>query len=81
MYLANLAYLGARQLIAVQKWKSNGIYERELRARARTTAHITAFRAANRIYEWVWYGLHEVTPELIESFEHNMQAIRQHGTA
>jgi hypothetical protein len=76
MYLANVAYLGSRQLIAVQKSKSNGIYERELRVRTRASALTAAFAAANRSYERVWYGLHDVTPDLIAGFEHNVEIIR-----
>jgi hypothetical protein len=79
MYLSNLAYLAARQLIAIAESKSNGIYERELRLRARADAISTAFAMANRGFERAWYGLHEVTPESIEAFEHHIQAIRQHA--
>jgi Domain of unknown function (DUF4129) len=77
MYLANLAYLGARQLISIQQSKSNGIYERELKARVRVGVLAAAFAAANRIYERVWYGFHEVTPDLVEDFERTMEVIRR----
>lgn len=81
MYLSNLAYLGARQLISVQKSKTNGIYERELFFRARDEALAASFSDTNRIYEWTWYGLHEATPELAEQFENGSQVLRRYAGA
>jgi hypothetical protein len=68
-------------LISVQKSKTNGIYERELFLRARDHALAAMFSGTNRIYEWTWYGLHEVTSELIEEFENDVQAIRRYAEA
>ncbi|MGH9656514.1 MAG: DUF4129 domain-containing protein [Bryobacteraceae bacterium] len=79
MYLSNLAYLGARQLIAVQKSKTNGVYERELFLRAREGALMASFSSANRIYERAWYGFHEVTAESIEQFENGVQVIHRYA--
>ena len=76
MYLSNLAYLGAEQLIGIAKAKSNAIYEKELRARCRAASVCDAFSRANRNYERAWYGMHEVTPELTNSFEREVWAVR-----
>ncbi|HEX7359160.1 MAG TPA: hypothetical protein VF283_01585 [Bryobacteraceae bacterium] len=79
MYLSNLAYLGARQLISVQKSKTNGIYERELFLRTRERSLTAPFSSTNRIYERAWYGFHEVTAECIEQFENGVQVIHRYA--
>lgn len=79
LYLSNLAYLGAQHLIGIQRSKSNGIYERELRSRCRSDSVVRSFAHANRAYERVWYGSYEVTPELHLEFERNGRLVRGHA--
>ena len=79
MYLANLASLGQRQLIAVTRFKSNRLYERELQIRSRGSELCDAFASSNRDYERAWFGLHEVTSEQIQKFEEQSQAIHNYG--
>lgn len=79
MYLANLSYLGSQELLGITKFKSNAIYERELRLRCRTDAVCTAFVRSNRDYERVWYGQHAVTSELQERFEQEVSNIRSYA--
>ena len=81
MYLSSLASLGQRQLIAVTRWKSNRLYERELQIRSRAGELREAFASSNRDYERAWFGLHEVTNEQIQRFEERLQAIRAYGTS
>lgn len=76
MYLANLAYLGAQQMITIGRSKTNGIYERELRSRCRIVSVREAFTRTNREYERVWYGTHAATPEMHASFELDVRAVR-----
>lgn len=76
LYLSNLAYLGAHQFLGVSKSKSNAIYERELGLRCRVEEVCRAFARANRNYERVWYGMHDVTPELWQLFEQEISAVR-----
>jgi hypothetical protein len=81
MYLSNLSYLGSQQFIQIARSKSNSIYERELRLRPRGTQVFAPFAQANRSFERAWYGFHEVTPEFVEVFQQDVEAIRQHVKA
>lgn len=68
-YLANLAWLGRRQWIAIHPGKTNREYEGDLRRRARGFAEARGVFAENlAAFERSWYGLHEVAPEDVESF-------------
>ncbi|MDQ3623852.1 MAG: DUF4129 domain-containing protein, partial [Verrucomicrobiota bacterium] len=76
-FLAGLAHLGKRDLISIARYKSNLEYERELRRRARARGELTAAFDQNRaVFERAWYGRHAVTPEILESFNHNLEKIR-----
>jgi hypothetical protein len=77
MYLASLAYLGGRSLIAIDRTKSNRDYERELRRRARAKPEILpAFSDTIGVYERSWYGMYEVSRELVARIEMNFSATR-----
>ncbi len=77
LYLASLAHLADRQMISIAKFKSNRDYELELRRRARSLADLqTAFSQNVGIFDRVWYGMHEVTNESLESFQSNFERIR-----
>jgi hypothetical protein len=77
LFLAALAHLGSRELIAIARHKSNRDYERELHRRARTRDELLAAFAENRaLFEGAWYGLHEVTREVIDRFSANVERIR-----
>jgi hypothetical protein len=79
LYLSNLSYLGSQQFIQIARSKSNSIYERELRLRPRSSELSAPFAQANRSFERAWYGFHEVTPEFVDVFQQNVEAIRQHA--
>ncbi len=79
LYLSNLAYLGAQRFIQIARSKSNSIYEREVRQRPLGSTLAPPFCHANRNFERVWYGFDTVTPEFIETFEQDVEAIRQHA--
>jgi hypothetical protein len=81
MYLSNLSYLGAQEFIRIARAKSNSIYERELRLRPRGSEVSGPFAHSNRNFERAWYGFHEVTPEFVDRFEQDVEAIRQHAKA
>lgn len=77
LYLASLAHLSQRELIAIARFKSNREYERELRRRARTRADlIEAFSQNVTTFESAWYGMHEVTREILDGFTANCERIR-----
>ena len=76
-YLASLAHLGRRELISIARYKSNLDYERELRRRARSREELLrAFDANLDAFERAWYGLHEVTRDILTAFNTNLERIR-----
>ncbi len=76
LFLATLAHLGERQLIAVSRSKSNGDYRRELSFRARgRTGLQAAFDQSVNVFDWAWYGWHAVTKEILDRFLTNHQTI------
>lgn len=77
LYLASLAQLGEHELLVITKAKSNREYERELRRRAHgQDALVQAFGANVVAFEAAWYGLHDVTPEHLARFHHNLDILR-----
>lgn len=69
LYLANLAWLGRREFLAIDAGKTNREYELELRRRARAFPDARSVFAQNvAAFERAWYGLHEVSPEDIATF-------------
>jgi hypothetical protein len=84
-YLANLAWLGRREWIAIHAGKTNREYERDLRRRARELTEPRGLFSQNlAAFERAWYGLHEVTAEDVAMFrERNgrMKALLPHQEA
>jgi hypothetical protein len=77
-WLAGLAHLGQRNLIAIARYKSNRDYERELRRRARDRGLLLdAFDDNLLSFERAWYGNHQVTLSQFEHFEGNLTRIRE----
>jgi hypothetical protein len=76
-YLAGLAHLAAREMIAIALFKSNREYETELIRRARALPEVqTAFSQNVAIFDRVWYGLHEVTQDGLKEFQSNLERIQ-----
>ena len=76
-YLASLAHLAERNLIALAKFKSNRDYERELERRSHALPELTATFSDNvSTFDRVWYGLHDVTADLLEHFRVNVERIK-----
>ena len=76
-YLASLASLADRNLITLAKFKSNLDYQRELDRRAHALPVVTgAFGENLSVFERVWYGLHEVTPEMLREFAVRVDKVR-----
>lgn len=77
LFFANLAYLGGRSLIAIDRGKSNADYTRELRRRARSKPEILpVFRDTVGVFERSWYGMHDVDPALVARVEANLERTR-----
>ncbi len=82
LYLANLAWLGRREWIAIHPGKTNREYESEMRRRARDIPDARELFAANvRAFECVWYGNHEVTAEEIARFRGRAAELKLMGGA
>jgi hypothetical protein len=76
-YLANLAWLGRREWIAIHAGKTNREYESDLRRRARGFAEARGLYSQNiAAFERAWYGLHEVAAEDVEAFRERNARIK-----
>jgi hypothetical protein len=76
-YLASLAHLAQRNLIAIARYKSNRDYERELGRRAHAfPALLETFSNNVGTFDRVWYGLHEVSRDSLEAFASNVTRIK-----
>ncbi len=76
-YFASLAHLAARGLITVARFKSNRDYERELRRRGHALPEVlTSFGENVVVFDRSWYGLHDVSRDLIERFLSNVERIK-----
>jgi hypothetical protein len=76
-YLASLAALAGRNLITLAKFKSNRDYERELLRRSHALQEVPRVFSENvSVFERSWYGLHDVTPEMLEHFSSNVERIQ-----
>jgi hypothetical protein len=76
-YLATLAHLSERNLISLAKFKSNLDYQRELTRRAYVLPHVSGVFTENvSVFERVWYGLHDVTPEMLQHFSGNVERMK-----
>lgn len=80
LFLATLANLGEKRLLHISRTKSNGDYTRELGWRARGRNELNdSFTHQVRIFDRVWYGRHEVSPDLMERFEEQHERITTHA--
>ena len=69
LYLANLAWLGHGEWIAIHAGKTNREYELEVRRKARAFPEACAWFAQNiASFERAWYGFHEVSAADTEAF-------------
>jgi hypothetical protein len=76
-YLANLAWLGRNQFLAIHAGKTNREYELELRRRARGFAGARGEFAVNvAAFERAWYGQHAVSAEDAAEFRARGESIK-----
>jgi len=78
LYLAGLAHLADRSLIAIHRSKSNQDYARELRRKARTKPSplVDLFGENLGVFERTWYGLYPVDLDTVERFQSNLMLMR-----
>jgi hypothetical protein len=78
LYLASLAMLGDKGLIRIVRSKSNREYHRELLRRAHALPEVPeAFGRNVQHFEDTWYGLHDVTEEIVNDFAANHERMRR----
>ncbi len=76
-YLASLAHLAERNLISLAKFKSNRDYERELQRRGHSFPNLLSVFGENiSVFDRIWYGMHEVTRDLVQQFAANVDKIK-----
>jgi hypothetical protein len=76
-FLANLSFLGSRELLTIGRSRTNLDYLRELHRRARSVAGLEGLFAGNvRSFENVWYGRHPVAGEDVTLFAANFERMR-----
>jgi hypothetical protein len=76
-YLASLAHLANRNLITLARFKSNRDYEQELARRAHVIPDLVRLFSDNvSTFDRIWYGLHDVSKELLENFRLNVERIK-----
>jgi hypothetical protein len=81
LFLAILSLLDSHRLIAVERWKSNSDYEKELRRKATPRSDLLALFAESRLgFERCWYGADSVTPEDLESYHGIYERIKHAAT-
>ena len=69
LYLATLAYLSEKELIIIELYKSNRDYELELFRRAHEKKDLlTAFSKTVMIFDRVWYGMHNISQDDVDSY-------------
>jgi len=77
LYLANLAWLGRHEWIAIHPGKTNLEYELEVKRRAREFPEARALFAVNvASFERAWYGKHSVSAEDTDAFRQRLRQIK-----
>ncbi|HSJ04484.1 MAG TPA: DUF4129 domain-containing protein [Verrucomicrobium sp.] len=80
LFLATLAHLGEKHILMISRTKSNGDYVREIARRARGHEGLHAsFVQQVRTFDRVWYGWHEVSPDLMNHFQQEHERITRHA--
>ena len=79
-YLASLSHLAARNLISIARFKSNREYERELLRRGHSFPELLSMFGQNiSVFEAIWYGMHDVSPDSVNQFALTVEKIKTAG--
>jgi hypothetical protein len=77
LFLSALATMAGKQWITLAIFKSNRDYERELRRRAGAIPQaLSAFGILISIYNRIWYGLHDPSPEMVAECHENLRVLK-----
>lgn len=75
-FLASLSRLAEQRRITVAAFKSNREYEQELRRKSHELPDlVSAFAENRRLFDCVWYGMHDVTQDVLNAFNQNQARI------
>jgi hypothetical protein len=76
LYLATLAHLAEHDMIKIEAYKSNLDYKRELQRRTHGNRELlTAFATVVTLLEKVWYGMHKIPQQEVDTFTKTQQRI------
>ena len=76
LYLAVLAHLGERDLINIELYKSNRDYAHELQRRAHGHPELLqAFSIVVGLLERVWFGMHKISQQEVDTYIKNQKRI------
>jgi hypothetical protein len=76
LYLATLAHLAEHDLINIEAYKSNLDYKHELQRRAHGNPELlTAFSTVVTLLERVWFGMHKISQQEVDTFTKNQKRI------
>jgi hypothetical protein len=81
LFLAILALLGSHHFIAIERWKSNRDYEKELSRKVQTRSGLLVLFAQSRLeFERCWYGADSITLQDLESYQGVYERIKHAAT-
>ncbi len=76
-FLSTLSHLGQKKLITIKLFKTNRDYLNEVIKKTHVFPMLFAPFSQNvKLFEHAWYGLHEVTNEILEKFVNNLEIIK-----
>ena len=81
LYLAGLACLAEQHLLTIAKYKSDWEYEKELQRRSHAVPDLPSLFLENmHIFQRSWYGVHEVSREMLEQVTANYESLKNFVT-
>ncbi|MCP4269548.1 MAG: hypothetical protein GY777_28920 [Candidatus Brocadiaceae bacterium] len=76
-FLSTLSQLGQKKLITIKLFKTNRDYLNEVINKTHVFPMLsTPFNQNVKLFEHAWYGLHDVTSEILEIFIDNLEIIK-----
>jgi hypothetical protein len=76
-FLSILSQLGQKKLITIKLFKTNRDYLNEVINKTHVFPMLsTPFSQNVKLFEYAWYGLHDVTSEILEKFINNLEIIK-----
>ena len=76
-FLSTLSQLGQKKLITIKLFKTNRDYLNEVINKTHVFPMLsTPFSQNVKLFESAWYGLHDVTSEILEKFINNLEIIK-----